>query len=295
MKYIITGSLGNISKPLAQKLIGAGHEVTIISSKAGHADEIKALGATPAIGSVEDRQFLENSFAGADAAYLMTPPNFVATDFYAYQQKVADNYIAAITKNNIRYVVQLSSIGAHMRKGAGPIDGLAYLEEELGKSEDVNAVFLRPSYFYNNLFAQVDLVKNAGIFGGNFGGEEKLVLTDTDDIADAAAEVLLKLSFTGQQVKYIATEERTTAEIATLLGNAIGKPGTPWIIFSEEQSLQGMLGAGIPQPMAEAYTQMGKSIREGLIQEDYWKNRPETLGKLKLEEFAGRFANAYRD
>ena len=32
MKYVVTGSLGNISKPLAERLIAAGHEVTVMSS-----------------------------------------------------------------------------------------------------------------------------------------------------------------------------------------------------------------------------------------------------------------------
>jgi nucleoside-diphosphate-sugar epimerase len=34
MKIIITGSLGNISKPLAQEQIAKGHDITIISTKA---------------------------------------------------------------------------------------------------------------------------------------------------------------------------------------------------------------------------------------------------------------------
>jgi nucleoside-diphosphate-sugar epimerase len=31
MKIIVTGSTGNISKPLTQKLVAAGHDVTVIS------------------------------------------------------------------------------------------------------------------------------------------------------------------------------------------------------------------------------------------------------------------------
>jgi len=34
MNIVLTGSLGNISKPLAQDLIAKGHSVTVISSKA---------------------------------------------------------------------------------------------------------------------------------------------------------------------------------------------------------------------------------------------------------------------
>jgi uncharacterized protein YbjT (DUF2867 family) len=293
MNYVITGSLGNISKPITEQLTRNGHQVSVISSKQGNAASIEALGAKALIGSVEDAAFLNNSFKGADAVYLMIPPNFTTTDFFAYQQKVADNYVAAVKTNNVKYVVQLSSIGAHLRKGTGPIDGLAYLEEQLGSLAGTNVLFLRPSYFFNNLYSQIDLVKKAGIFGANFGGEEKLVLADTEDIAEAAVDALLNLNFSGKSVKYIASDERTTEDIAKALGEAVGKPGIPWVVFKNEQSLQGMLDAGLTPAMAEAYTQMGQSINSGLLQEDYWKHRP-TLGKLKLEEFAKRFAAVYQ-
>jgi AraC family transcriptional regulator, transcriptional activator of pobA len=45
MKIIVTGSLGNISKPLAKELIEKGHEVTVISSSLERKSEIESLGA----------------------------------------------------------------------------------------------------------------------------------------------------------------------------------------------------------------------------------------------------------
>jgi uncharacterized protein YbjT (DUF2867 family) len=292
MNYVITGSLGNISKPIVEQLVKHGHKVSVITSKEENRQSIEALGATALVGSVEDTEFVLKSFAGADAVYLMIPPNWVTDNFYAYQQKVADNYVAAVKQNGVKNVVELSSIGAHMRRGAGPIDGIAYLEEKLEAVGGLNLLFLRPSYFFNNLYSQADLVKKAGIFGANHGGQEKLVLTDTDEIAAIATDALLNLNFTGRSIKYIANDERTGDEIAAVLGEAIGKPGTPWVVFTDEQSRQGMLDAGLSPTMAEAYTQMGKSINDGRIQEDYWKNKP-AFGKMKLEDFAKRFAKLY--
>src|SRR5258708_11779504 len=78
MKYVLLGSLGNITKPLAQQLIAAGQQVTIVSSDPTKAAAITALGATPVIGSVEDTQFLTNTLKGADAAYMMIPPKLDA-------------------------------------------------------------------------------------------------------------------------------------------------------------------------------------------------------------------------
>ena len=83
MKIVLTGSLGNIS-PLAIALVQQGHAVTVISSKPDKQPEIEALGATAAIGKVEDVDFLAATFTGADAAYLMVPPHFAVVDSRAY-------------------------------------------------------------------------------------------------------------------------------------------------------------------------------------------------------------------
>jgi hypothetical protein len=48
MKITLTGSLGNVSKPLAEILISSGHDVTIISSDAAKKNIIDTLGAKAA-------------------------------------------------------------------------------------------------------------------------------------------------------------------------------------------------------------------------------------------------------
>ncbi len=101
---------------------------------------------------------------------------------------------------------------------------------------EVDAVFLRPSYFYYNLFHQAGIIKGMNIMGDNFiANDQKLVLTHTDDIAEVAAEILQDLSFEGKTVRYIASDERTTDEIAKVLSEAVGKEGIPWIQFTDEQ------------------------------------------------------------
>ncbi len=294
MKYVITGSLGHISKPLVERLIKDGHEVTVVTSSAARTEAIEALGARAAVGSVEDAAFVSSSFAGADAVYLMIPPNFAVTDWLRYQQQVADHYVAAIRANNIKYVVQLSSIGAHLGKGAGPVDGLAYLESQLNTIDGLNAIILRPSFFYYNFLNMIPLVKGMGIMGGNYGGtDEKLVLVDTADIADAAYNALASLTFSGIDVRYVSGDERSTDEIAAVLSGAAGRPGVPWVVVTDDQAEQGMLASGFPATIAEGYTTMGRAIRTGIMQEDYWKNKPATFGKVKLEDFAKVFASAF--
>jgi uncharacterized protein YbjT (DUF2867 family) len=293
MKYVLTGSIGHITKPLAKKLLEKGHNVTIITSNADRVKEIESLGASAAVGSVEDVSFLKKSFSGADAVYLMIPPKWAVTNWIEYQHLVSHNYVEAVNSNGIKNVVLLSSIGAHTRKGAGPVDGVAYLEEKLNELKEVNSTFLRPSYFYYNLFNQIPLIKNAGIMGSTQSPDHKIVLTHTSDIADAAAEVLLKLDFKGQVIRYIASDEQTWANVTKVLGTAIQKPELPFVEFTDDQSLQGMLGAGLSNTIAEGFLAMGKAMRSGEMEADYWKNKPAQLGKVKLTDFAKEFAAAY--
>jgi uncharacterized protein YbjT (DUF2867 family) len=293
MKYVLTGGSGNVTKPLAEKLLAAGHEVTIIGRDAAKLQSLIEKGVNAAAGSVEDPSFLASAFADADAVYLMIPPNFAATDWLGYQKKVADFFVQAVKINRIQKVVVLSSVGAHMRKGAGPVDGLAYLEQQLELAGTDNK-FLRPSYFYYNLFGQIPLVKGMGIMGANMGSADtRLVLTHTHDIADAAAEELLSLSFTGSTVRYIASDERSTTEIATVLGKAVGKKNLQWITFSDEQMKAGLLQAGLAEVFADGYTEMGVALRSGEMEADYWNNRPQQLGKIKLEDYAREFAAVF--
>ena len=293
MHYVITGSLGHTGKPITGGLVKAGHTVTVVTSKPDNVAAIEALGAKAAVGSVEDADFVKQSFAGADAVYLLIPSKWGVTGWRAFQNQIIDNYVAAIEANNIRFSVLLSSVGADLGEGVGPVDGLYDAEQKLEKVAGLNNKFLRPSYFMYNLFGMIGMVKGMGIMGGNFG-DDTLVLTHTSDIADIALDELLRLDFTGHQVRYIASDERTGAEIARVLGEAIGKPETPWVVFSDEQTMQGMLQSGLNEEMASAYTTMGKSLREGKMQADFFENKPATYGKVKLEAFAkNEFAPAF--
>ncbi|WP_373547718.1 NAD(P)H-binding protein [Chamaesiphon sp.] len=141
MKVIVTGSLGNISKPLTKELVQKGHHVTAISSNAARQKEIEALGATAAIGSLEDIDFLVSTFAGADAVYCMVPPNNyfdLNLDLLAYCRRLGNNYARAIKESGVRRVVNLSSIGAHLDKGSGILLGAHDVEQILNElSSDV--------------------------------------------------------------------------------------------------------------------------------------------------------------
>ncbi len=293
MKYVVTGSLGHIGKPLAEKLLVAGHSVTIVSSSTEKKTTIEALGATAAIGSVEDVDFLTRIYKGTDAVYSMVPPNFVASNWKQYIAGIGNNHAAAIRSSGVTRVVNLSSIGAHMPDGCGPVSGLFYAEKALNSLDGVHVLHLRPGFFYTNFLSSIGMIKVAGVIGGNYGKGTKLVLAHPVDIAQAAAEAMLNLSFNGKSIRYVASDEKTTDEIATILGKAIGIPGLPWVDQSDEATLSGLLQAGIPEEIARNYTEMGAAMRNGQMASDYNEIHPAIAGKIRFEAFGPVFAAAF--
>ncbi|MEO6000556.1 MAG: NmrA family NAD(P)-binding protein [Chitinophagaceae bacterium] len=292
MKIIVTGSLGNISKPLAQDLVQQGHEIVVISNSQEKQKDIEALGATAAIGSVESVDFLA-ALSGADSVYTMIPPNFAVPDPVAYYEIIGNSYAKAIKQSGIKRVVHLSSWSAHLPKGTGIIVGSHRVELILNELTDIAVTYLRPCSFYNNLYHYVDMIKSAGFMGTNYGGDDKVVLVSAKDIAAAALEEIVSQT-TGNKIRYIASDERTCHEIAKVLGIAIGKPDLKWLTFTSEQVKETMEKNGVPSSIAAKLVELNASIRSGAIQEDYDLHQPVVMGKVKLEDFATEFAAAFK-
>lgn len=296
MKYVITGSLGHISKPTVKALVSAGNDVTVITSSKDRIKEIESLGAKAAVGSVEDAAFIEKAFAGADVVYTMVPPKWDAADWIAHFDSVGKIYTAAIKKSNVKYVVNLSSVGAHLPAGCGPVSGLHKVENSLNTLTGVHILHLRPSYFYENLLSNIGLIKNAGIMGGNFNiPENKFPIVEPADIAEVAIDALSKLNFSGHSVRYIASDLTGTASIASAIGKAIGKTDLQWVPFSNEQAFEGMTGAGLSAEVARNYVEMGNAMNSGKMFEDYFAQSAPHNGKTKLNDFAKVFATVYNN
>jgi uncharacterized protein YbjT (DUF2867 family) len=320
MKIIVTGSLGNISKPLTKELVQKGHAVTVISSKPERQAAIEALGATAAIGTLDDVNFITTTFTGADVVYCMLPPfNYFDPnlDVMAAARKLAVNYAQAIRQSGVKRVVHLSSVGAHLEKGNGLL-AFHHLAESIVKElpSDVAIIHMRPVGFYTNLYdfkgmikgqgflgrfltlrysGFIDMIKGkTGIIAANYGAEDKIPWVSPTDIAAAIAEEII-IPFTGRKVRYVASEELTCNQIAKILGSAIGKPYLKWALMSDKQMLSGLKMFGIPQARAEGVVEMNAAIHSGLVDEDYYRNRPAVMGKVKMTDFAKEFAAAFKE
>ena len=291
-KFVITGSIGHISKPVVETLVKVGNQVSVITSRSDNAAEINELGAKALVGSIEDAAFIARAFEGADAVYTMIPTIWQTENWLASQKEVAKSYVEGIRKNAVKYVVNLSSVGAHIGNGCGPVDGVAYLEKLLNAVDGLNVRHIRPCYFYYNMLAQIPMIKQAGIMGGNLGGpDQKIAIAHTNDIAKVVAEELSNLKFSGSSVRYVLSDIRTTQEIANIIGSAIEK-NLNWILFSDEEQRNGLIQAGLSKTHADGLTEMGAAIRVGKLMEEALKHSPEP-GAIRFEDYMEEFKRAY--
>ncbi|MEX6690847.1 NAD(P)H-binding protein [Danxiaibacter flavus] len=295
MKVTVTGSLGNISRILIEKLVSGGHEVNVITSNAERAKEIVQLQAIPLVGSIEDYRFVKNAFAGSDAVYLMIPPNFQTADLKQYIKTVGEQYANALKETGVKYAVNLSSIGAHLENGSGPTGSNYYVEQKLNELEDLNVLHLRPGMFLTNFYGAIPMIKHQGMLGNNFPGSVNLPLTHPKDIAEVAFNALNGLSFYGKQIQYIVSDEKNGFEITQTLGNAVGKSGISWVEFSDDQLLGALMQNGLSEQMAKVYmVEIGAALRDGSFVEDYNEKKSQSVGGTTLQDFSVEFAIAYQ-
>nr|WP_294929964.1 NAD(P)H-binding protein [uncultured Flavobacterium sp.] len=298
MKIIVTGSLGPISKPLAIQLAAKGHEVTVISSNPDKKKEIDALGAKAAIGSIEDIDFLTETFIGADAAYLMEPTvnMFDPTiDLLSHYEKICEKYVQAILNSGLKRIVHLSSIGGHSDTGNGMLAFHYYAEQALKKlPEDVAITTLRPMSFYSNLLAFTPTIKEQNAIITSYHASEPEPWASPIDIAEAAAEELITPS-RERKVRYIISDEVSSDQLVKVLGEAIGKE-IKWIEIPHNALEESYKNFGMSPQAANGFAKLNEAKNSGTLYEDLTKNRDKViLGKVKMEDFANDFAKAYQN
>jgi uncharacterized protein YbjT (DUF2867 family) len=284
--YVITGATGHTGKIISEQLLAAGKSVKVVGRSAERLADLVAKGGIPAVGDLADKDFLANAFQGATAVYLVVPPKWDVTDWTAYQRSINDAMVYAISAAGVKKVVLLSSQGAHMLQGAGPVSRMGELEQALKSIPGIDALSLRPGFFMENLYGHIGLIKQAGIFGYTLSPDVKMPIVHTRDIAQVAFEHLVALNFQGHTHAFIGgAADLTMPEVATALGQAIGKPELAYVPFEPTAAKAGMMQAGIPETIADGYNELFDALNKGTYQEGYVRT-PAVTTPTTLEWFA---------
>jgi uncharacterized protein YbjT (DUF2867 family) len=244
-----------------------------------------------------DREALADAFAGAEGVYVMIPPNPAGPDFRLHQLAVTEAVASALERSKVKYAVTLSSVGADKVDGTGPVVGLHRLEERLNRIAGLNVLHLRAGYFMENTLAQVQMIRMQGVAIGPLLPELKVAMIATRDIGDAVAEALIRQDFRSHETReLLGPGEITMHEVATIIGNAIGKPDLKYVQASDEQARAGMLQLGIPADLVGLILEMATALNTGhqkpLEARNANNTTPTTFESFVREEFLPYYQSA---
>ena len=225
----------------------------------------------------------------------MIPPKYDAPDIVEYQNGIGEAIVAALENARVPRVVTLSSIGAHLFEGTGPVRGLHDLEKKLDRLGNAEVVNLRAAYFMENHLWNVPVIRERGVNGSPIRPDAPIPMVATKDIADEAARLLLAKTLSGHSVRYLlGPRDLTMTEATRILGRAIGMPDLRYIQFPEEEARKAMSGMGMSDSAVEALLEMYRGFNAGRIRPTQERN-PSNTTPTTLEEFAGTvFAHSYR-
>jgi len=287
----ITGATGNIGSKITADLLSKGQNVRCIARTADNLKGFADKGADIATISLEDTAALSNAFRGIDAVFAMIPPDYQALDFRAFQNTIGASIAKAVETSGVKYVVNLSSQGAHLPDKTGPIKGLQDQEKRLNKLKGVNILHLRPTYFMENLLGNIDMIKQMNIMGSAVRGDMKIPMIATQDIARFAAERLLKKDFSGTTVKdLLGQRDLSMNEAAEIIGKKIDKADLKYVQFSYEDTEKALVDMGFSADVAGLFIEMNKAFNQELINT---ARTPKNTTDTPLEEFAGVFARIF--
>lgn len=262
--YVITGATGNTGGVAARRLLAQGKKVRVIGRSADRLQPLAAAGAEPFVAELSDAAALAKAFAGAAAVYLMIPPYPASQDPLADRERITNAFVSALKASGVTHAVSLSSVGADKTDKTGPVVGLRQLEERLNSVPGLNTLHMRAGYFMENTLGQAGPIKTFGMTAGPVRSDLKLPLIATQDIGEAVADALVKRDFSGHQTReLLGQRDLTMAEAATIIGQAIGKPGLGYLQLPDAQVKPAFLQMGMSAPVADLILEMAGALNSG--------------------------------
>jgi uncharacterized protein YbjT (DUF2867 family) len=289
----VMGASGHTGRVVAEALLARGAKVRAIARNAGALAPLARKGAEVAAGDAADPTFLARAFTGAEAAYTLVPGDLAAPDVRAHQDRIGEATARALGDARVPRVVLLSSVGADLASGNGPIAGLHAQEARL-RALGADVLALRPGYFFENLHASLPIVKHQGVNAGALAPDVPMAMIATRDIGAAAAEALAARDFSGFTVReLLGPRDLTQAEVTRILGAAIGRPDLAYVQLPYEAFEAALAQAGLSRDLARLYAEMARGLNERRIRPVAPRSAASTT-PTTFESFAPELAAAYR-
>lgn len=288
----VMGATGNTGKKIAHALLQSGEQVRALGRSERKLAELESAGAAILSGDAADAAFLTKAFSGADAVFALLAADRRAGDYRAAQAGLGEAMAHAIAHSGVRHVVFLSSLGADVSEGTGPIEGLHAQEGRL-RQLAANVLLLRPTFFYENFHESLGLIKHQAINADAVAPDLPVPMIATRDIAQVAAQALAARDWTGVVVReLLGPRDITFAEATRVIGARIGKPDLQYVQLPYDQMAAALVEAGMAASFAGLYMDMQRALNEGTITPRHGRTAENTT-PTRFEDFVDQLVPAY--
>lgn len=295
MSITVTTPTGHIGSALTDLLLKGNEPVTLIARHPEKVARFAERGAKIVEGSHGDTRTVVAATRGADALFVLVPPDFTSSDMRAHYRRFGEASAEAVRENNLPHVVLLSSVGADLDGGNGPIAGLFDVEAILDDAAK-NLAKLRPGYFMENTLMQLGTIKERGQLYTTFDGESPVPMVSTRDIAERAAGLLIERGWSGHPIIELqGPKDVSYNQVAAILSKTLDKE-VQHVSISPPKFKESLLGMGASEHVADLFNEMGESMKAGRINfkqprnENTWA--PTTYATFAREVFKGAYGMA---
>ncbi|WP_226344134.1 NAD(P)H-binding protein [Agilicoccus flavus] len=253
--YVVAGATGRVGSVVATRLLEAGADVGVLVRRPQDAASWEARGARAHRVDLEDRAALSGVLAGCAGFFVLLPFDLTVDDLDAHADTLIASIAGAVGDQRVPHVVMLSSGGADLTDGTGPITWLHRLERALLRT-GTTLTALRPGHFQEKVGDVVDAARGAGVYPVFAASADvPLPLVATRDIGVAAAAALLSPPAASEAVDVLGPAY-TERAVAALLADALGRellveplPEEAWVGALQEAGFAGH----VARSLAELY------------------------------------------
>lgn len=252
--FVVAGVTGHVGSVVARELLAKKQPVRVLVRSAEKGASWAKQGAEVAVVELDESAPLTQALAGAAGFFVLLPPNYQAVDFFATQKATAEAIAGAVRAASVPHVVMLSSIGADLPAGTGPIRGLYVLEEAL-RATGATLSAVRASSFQENVGMSIAPAKQMGIFPSFAASLDfAMPLIATPDIGKLAAQLLLDKPVKSEVIDLLGPLY-SNKQVAEKLGAALGKK-LQIVEIPAAGAVDAMMKSGMPKPLAEIFAEM---------------------------------------
>jgi uncharacterized protein YbjT (DUF2867 family) len=221
--YAITGITGQIGGVIGRTLLAAKKPVRAVVRDAEKGKAWAARGCEVALATIEDPSSLAAAFEGAEAVFLLVPPNFDPEPGFPEARAIGAALRSALETARPARVLYLSTIGAQASQ-PNLLTQHTIIEQTLSNLP-IATTFLRPAWFMENCRWDVAPAREHGMIPSFLQPLDKPVpMVATEDIGRRAA-ALLKEPWNGHRVVELEGPHRVTPnEIAAAFTKILGRP-----------------------------------------------------------------------